>query len=244
MISLSHIENMVMEIPHHKIQNLMKYVKNKEPSSLSLTDIQEELNLTSYEANTVTRIFKQTSDGDILSVAIEAVLRNQTQNKINTKLVMTGKFRKKSVDYTHETVYQMINRAKARITIVGYWVYDMQDLFTKLSELQEKNGLEIKFVLDSGKKWAPRIKRNWNKKFLPKIFEVNKDHVKSLHAKIIIIDDSEILITSANLTINAMEENIEAGIWSCDKNIVNACTEIFQDYEDRKIISEVQKKIY
>ena len=164
---------------------------------------------------------------------------------------MTGKFKRRGVDYTYETVFQMINRAKFGITIIGYWVYDMQDFFKELNRLQEeKEGkLEIQFILDSGSKWRQRIEKNWNKKYLPKLFEVNKEEVKkkvvkTLHAKIIIIDDSEVLITSANLTINAMEENIEAGIWSNDKNLIEDCTKIFKNFIERKIIIPVPKKKY
>jgi len=53
-----------------------------------------------------------------------------------------------------------------------------------------------------------------------------------------------ILITSANLTINAMEENIEAGMWSNDKNLIEDCTKIFNNFVEIKIITEVPKKKY
>lgn len=247
MTSLKQMENMVREIPQHKIEKLLEYVKGKKPSILSITTIQEDLELTSSEAREIKKIFSQTDDGNILSISINSILQNQSsQDKIKTKLVMTGKFKRKGVDYTHETVYQMVNRAKFRITIIGYWVYDMQDFFKELSRLQEEKegNLEIRFILDSGTKWKSRIMKNWNKKYLPELFEVDKKQVKTLHAKVIIIDDSEMLITSANLTINAMEENIEAGIWSNDKNLIEDCTKIFKNFGERKIIKEVPKKKY
>lgn len=247
MISLNQMESMIKEIPQHKIEKVVEYVKGKKPSSLSITAIEEDLGLTSLEARVIKKIFNQTDDGDILSIAVKAVSDNQlTQDKIKTKLVMTGNFSRKGVDYTHETVYQMINRARFRITIIGYWVYNMHNFFSELSRIQEgKNGeLEIQFILDSGTKWKSRIIKNWNKKYLPELFEVDKKQVKTLHAKIIIVDDSEVLITSANLTINAMEENIEAGIWSNDKNLIEDCTKIFQNFIERKIITEVPMKKY
>ena len=73
---------------------------------------------------------------------------------------------------------------------------------------------------------------------------VNCVELNKLHSKIIIIDDDEILVTSANLTIVAMESNIETGIWTKDKKIVNACKEIFEDFEHRKIFVPLEEKKY
>jgi len=252
MISIKQMENIVKSIPQHKIEKIIEYVKDKKPSTLSIISIEDDLGLMSSEAKEIKKIFSKIDDGNILSIAVNAILQNQlSQEKIKTKLIMTGKFKRVGVDYTHETVYQMIRHAKFRITIIGYWVYDMQDFFKELSRLQEeKEGkLEIRFILDSGSKWRQRIEKNWNKKYLPELYEINrkevsKKEVKTLHAKIIIIDDSEILITSANLTINAMEENIEAGIWSDDKNLIKDCTEIFKDFTKRKIITKAPRKKY
>ncbi len=252
MISFKQMESTVKNIPQHKIEKIIEYLKDKQPSTLSITTIEEDLGLTSSEGRDIKKIFSTTDDGNILSLAINAISQNQlSKENIKTKLIMTGKCTRLGVDYTHETVYQMINRAKFRIIIIGYWVYDMQDFFKELSKLQEekKGKLEINFILDSGSKWKQRIEKNWNKKYLPKLFELNKEkidkkEVKTLHAKIIIIDDSEVLITSANLTINAMEQNIEAGIWSNDKNLVEDCTEIFNDFEKQKITIKVSREKY
>ena len=41
-----------------------------------------------------------------------------------------------------------------------------------------------------------------------------------------------------------MQENIETGIWTKDKKIVKACTEIFEDFERRKIIYQKPEKKY
>ena len=247
MVRLNDIKNMVTEIPTHKLENLIEYVKGKNSlSSFSVSTIKNDLSLTSSEATIVKKIFRETQDGDMLSIAIESVLANQFQNEqVNTKLVMTGDFHHDNVSYTHTTVYEMIRKAKARITIVGYWVYKLDELFQELSRIQEeRKGLRIRFILDDAKKWESEIKEDWNTKFISKleIFTPNKKELKKIHSKIIIIDDSEILITSANLTINAMEENLEAGIWSCDKKIINACSEVITDLVKRQIITKLPKK--
>ena len=76
-------------------------------------------------------------------------------------------------------------------------------------------------------KWKDIIVNGWPVGYSPKIFGINPKQdkgkvkkLKKIHAKMIIIDDKECLITSANLTENAMETNVEAGVWTRDKKIV------------------------
>ena len=248
MINLQEIENLVRTTPKDKIENMISYLKGKKPSSLKPIFIQEDLNLDRSQTDILKKILEQISDCDLLSVTIQAALLLQNQNKNEiSRLVLSGDFQHKDADYTHQTIHQMIDRANHEITIIGYWVWGMGEFFEKLSTLSEN--IEIKFILDNAKEWEARIKKNWNRKSLPKIFEINRellntDELNKLHSKIIIIDDDEILVTSANLTIVAMESNIETGIWTRDKKIVNACKEIFEGFERRKIFVPLEGKKY
>ena len=54
--------------------------------------------------------------------------------------------------------------------------------------------------------------------------------INKLHSKVILIDNTEILITSANMTKTAMDDSIETGIWTKDKKIINACRDIFSKF--------------
>ena len=54
-----------------------------------------------------------------------------------------------------------------------------------------------------------------------------KQKRSSLHAKVVIIDDSQLLVTSANMTGNAIETNIEMGIIHKGKIVKDAKT-LFQ----------------
>ena len=101
---------------------------------------------------------------------------------------MSWDFQHMDADYTHETIYDMIRRAKFKITIIGYWVYKLEDFFKKLSELSET--IEIKFILDDSEDydWEKIIKKNWNKKSLPKFYKINrkkvkKNELKKIHSK-------------------------------------------------------------
>jgi phosphatidylserine/phosphatidylglycerophosphate/cardiolipin synthase-like enzyme len=174
-----------------------------------------------------------------------SIYHEQKKDQLS-KLIMTGDFNSKYANFTDDTIFQMIQRAKSKITIVSYFVWDGQDLFKQLSDLSKD--VEIKFILDKPQEWKSRIIKNWNKRTLPTIFGINRKkssnkNLSKIHSKIIIIDNSEILITSANLTSVAMVtfgksgNNIETGIWSKDQQIVNNCINIFDDFERREIIT-------
>ena len=229
-------------MPASKLKHLIRHVQITDPASLSVTDLEEKLGFTPSEALRIIDSVGPTHDGKLLATSLELALKlNSIKRSRSIRLVVSGNFYKSKADYTHETVYQMINRAKHSIMIVGYWMYDIQDLLGEISTLQEERGLRITFIMNSAKRWRRQILRVWNKKYKPDILEPSADHVKTLHAKIIIVDRSEILVTSANMTINAMEKNIEAGIWTSDRDIVNSCRAVFSEFEENGTIIPVTR---
>ena len=175
-------------------------------------------------------------------------LHNHTKDEVS-RLVMSGDFIHTDVNFTHETIYQMIGRAKSKITIIGYWIFKMTDFFERLDKLSKN--IEITFILNDEKigTHSQEIQKNWNKNTKPKIFQLNRDlypkeKLNKLHSKVIIIDDEEILITSANLTLVAMENNIETGIWTRDKKIIEACIGIFNKFIQKRVFVPIPKKKY
>lgn len=243
MTSIMDLEKLVSEIPAHKVEKLVKYVSKRDPSSIPTTALNDLL-FTQTESSMIRNAIKTTNDGSLLAVALASLSKlREAKNLLDTKLVVSGNFANSNADYTHETIYQMVNRAKSEITIVGYWMYDIQDLLIELSKLQEEKGLQIRFIMDSAKKWREQIFQQWNEEFRPEIFEPNPDRVKLLHAKIIIIDNTEMLITSANLTINAMEKNIEAGIWTSKPKIVEACLNVLDEFEENGDITRSKVQV-
>lgn len=220
------------------------YIIKKDPSSLSVLHIQNDFSLTSSETSSIKTIFEQTHDGSLLSTTFYAILKNhELEEKLESKLVMTGDFHHDDVSYTHSTIYDMIRRAKISIVIIGYWVYDLEGLFQELSKLQEcRNELRIKFILNDADNWASEIKENWNKKFRSnlEILTIDKHKIPGkLHSKVIIIDEDEMLITSANLTINAMEKNIETGVLLHNKKLIKSCIDVFDDFRNRSILTQI-----
>ena len=243
MISADDLILLASHISEERINTLANHVENKDPTSITWLDL-EQLGFMSSESHKITNVMRGTKDGGLLASSLRLALKIVAFEKKNEiQLVISGNFQDANAEYTHETVYKMINRAKHSITIVGYWMYDIDDLIKKISDLQEVRNLKVRFILDSAQKWKRQILHVWNKKYRPEILEVNTDHVKTLHAKLIIIDNSEILITSANLTMNAMEKNIEAGIWTSNTDIIKSCYDVLEEFKNKNIIFNSKKGI-
>ena len=249
MISLKQIQLLVEQTPKDKLQIMINYLKEKTPSSLNSFVIQNECKLSSSQTDDFKKICDQTSDGNLLSVAIDSVsqMHEQTKDEVS-KLVMSGKFIHKNANFTDETIHQMISRAKSKIIIIGYYVWNMNELFERLDKLSKN--IEMVFILNDEniEDHSNEITQYWKGYIKPKIFVLNrklftKKQLNKLHSKVIIIDDQEILITSANLTFTAMNENIETGVWSKDKKIINACIEIFDKFiEEQTFVPKLEKK--
>jgi len=250
MISIKQIEQLVIQTPEDKTKMIIDYLKEKIPSKLSPIIIQDNCKLSSSQVDILKKICEQTDDGNLLSVTINAVLQlHEQKNHEDSRLVMSGDFIHTNANFTHETIYQMIGRAKSKITIIGYWVFKMSDFFERLEKLSKN--IEITFILNDEKieTHSKEIKKNWNKNTKPKILQLNrklfsKEKLNKLHSKVIIIDDNEILITSANLTLVAMENNIETGIWTKDKKIIEACIDIFEKFIKKRVFVPIPKTKY
>jgi len=235
-ISKKQIEKFVIQIPKDTRELIINYLKEKIPDTLEPSVVQDDCKLTSSQAYALQQICKQTKDGNLLSLTIDAVsqINEQTNDEI-TKLVMSGDFLHRHVNSTHAQIYEMIGRSESTITIIGYWVHDMQEFFKELDKLSKN--IKITFILnhENIEQHSSQIEKNWNGKYRPEIYYLNRekysvDTLNKLHSKVIIIDNKEILITSANMTKTAMEKNIETGVWTKDKKIINACIEIFGQF--------------
>jgi len=236
MISKKQIEKLVVQIPKDTRKIIIEYLKDKIPDTLEPTVVQDDCKLTSSQAYRLHEICKQTKDGNLLSLIIDVVsqMNEQTNDEIS-RLVMSGDFIHRHVNSTHAQIYEMIGRSESTITIIGYWVHDMQEFFKELDKLSKN--IKITFILnyENIEKHSSQIEKNWNGKYRPEIYYLNRekysvDVLNKLHSKVIIIDDKEILITSANMTKTAMEKNIETGVWTKDEKIIKACIDIFGQF--------------
>jgi hypothetical protein len=249
MTDLSELTKILKLIPVVKLNEIISYISKKETSKLSLAEMESSLSVNSSDMKNIKKLFRTFDNANLYSLLIRTFLEKKFfEDKIMSKLVITSNIYHPGVSSTFDEIFRMLHAANNKIIIVGYWVYDFPKFFETLQEIQTKNNhsVQIEFYFDSTTKWKKAILKNWPIGYAPKIYGINTKQDKSkvkkmkrLHAKMIIVDDKECLITSANLTKNAMEVNIEAGIWTCDKKIIEDSINVLKELKNEGTIIEV-----
>lgn len=134
---------------------------------------------------------------------------------------------------TAAVMHALVENAQQEVILIGYAVHNGRKLFTHLAErMRQLPKLQVWFCLNIPRKfndkslsseivrrfaitfvskhwpWEPRPELYYD----PRTLTENAKERPSLHAKCLIIDRREALITSANLTEAAQLRNIEAGV--------------------------------
>lgn len=135
---------------------------------------------------------------------------------------------------TEAVVSEIIAGATEELLIVGYWlVTSTAQVQTLLEMLIQKaqSGLRVRFVFDPGDKstgfdnfsalsarWpyglegAGREVYSWNESLVRITSKGGQEYDRKLHAKVIVGDRRDALVTSANLTHAGLLENLEMGL--------------------------------
>ena len=130
---------------------------------------------------------------------------------------------------TVNTVSSMILRAQNSILITGYslsgYFGDLVDCMIQKSKSGVlikffANGLEGQAEFEKLLKYRGRFLRIYN-------YQKPEDPMSSLHAKVICVDQSKTLITSANLSYHGQEGNIEMGTYIESATIARQVDEVF-----------------
>jgi len=230
MNDLTELTRILKLIPTTKLHEISSYISKKKKSELSVVEMENSLSVNSSDMQNIKKLFQNFDNANIFSLLIETFLEKQLrEDKMVSKLVVTSNIHHQGVSSTYDEIFKILHNAQNKIIVVGYYVYLFPEFFKKLQEIQvkSKHFIDIEFYFDATKKWKDIILKDWPIGYAPKIFGINPKQdkgkvkkLKKIHAKMIIIDDKECLITSANLTENAMETNVEAGVWTSDKKIV------------------------
>lgn len=141
---------------------------------------------------------------------------------------------------TANTVASMISGAQKNILITGYslsgYFGDLVDCMIQKS----KSGVLIKFFangLDGQPEFEKLLK--YRGRFL-KIYNYQRldDPMSSLHAKVLCVDQSKTLITSANLSYHGQEGNIEMGTYIESTAIAQQVESLFTNFLFSKVFLE------
>jgi len=151
---------------------------------------------------------------------------------------------------TGVVVREMFSRAKQSVLVAGFAVRQGRDIFRALAErMEELPQLHVRMFLNVGpasftdQRSSSEIVRafsedfrssQWPGKHLPEVYydpralDQEGHQRASLHAKCVVVDQAEALVTSANFTEAAQQRNIEVGVRIVDAMFAKALEQQFE----------------
>lgn len=138
-----------------------------------------------------------------------------------TELVWTGPVATSGgmVRSTWSVFLEMIESADKHLLVVGYNLTsetNTTNAILKALAAAKKRGCEVTIALHDNGQNLSQLKGAWPEKLaLPRILRWigrQGDELASLHAKVLVADKIDLLVTSANLSYHGMESNIELGL--------------------------------
>jgi len=111
---------------------------------------------------------------------------------------------------TLATEREMIIAAKNQVTVVGYRVTEGARIIFEGLAKKSSEKVRVRLMLDEASAQLGILRRMWpmNQEML-ELYESSKS---GLHAKVLVVDRHDVLVTSANLTHYGLESNIELGV--------------------------------
>lgn len=154
--------------------------------------------------------------GVALAVGLEsASAMEATSDRTAVEVVVTGPNSPGApVRLTSEVVRRLIDDAKHRVMLVSYAAYQLDSVIKALDRAVDERGVKVQLVLESAENldggggahaYARYAVYEW-----PPNERVPPD--AKLHAKAVIVDGRDVLLTSANMTNAAYSKNIELGV--------------------------------
>lgn len=128
-------------------------------------------------------------------------------------------------------IEELIKNAQKSILLTGYSISGfISELLDLLIDKSQK-GVLVKFFLnDATNQLSVEKLLRYKSRFLQIYDYKNKeDKMAALHAKIIMVDNKDIMISSANLSYHGMSGNIEIGTHIESSKIAKQIEELFKD---------------
>jgi phosphatidylserine/phosphatidylglycerophosphate/cardiolipin synthase-like enzyme len=116
---------------------------------------------------------------------------------------------------TERVVHEMVGGAKKEVILLGYEVTDRGMI--GLLAAAASRGADVILMCDRGRGAAARVREAWPSHTpRPRIFHDRERSdgaaYASMHAKCLLVDAADLLVTSANFTFHGLHGNIEIGI--------------------------------
>lgn len=143
---------------------------------------------------------------------------------------------------TERVIREMMERAAKEIILLGYELTD-RDMMRLLVDAASR-GADVIMICDRGRGSAQQVLDRWpSGTRRPRLFHdrqrTDGASYASMHAKCLLVDGSDLLVTSANFTFHGLHANIEIGVRLCGPPAAEA-RKIFSHLVENRIVEEVQ----
>ncbi len=142
---------------------------------------------------------------------------------------------------TESVVSEMITKAKKEVVLLGYEFTDL-DLLQLLADAATR-AVSVVMICDRGRGSAVRVRESWpSPTCRPRLFHdrerADAALYASMHAKCLLVDGIDLLVTSANFTFHGLHGNIEIGVRLCGSPAAEA-RKIFSHLVENRIVEEL-----
>lgn len=154
------------------------------------------------------------ASGASIALALETALAAKNAATVSVDVVVTGPDSPAApVRLTSEVVRQLIASAQQRVTLVSYAAYQMPTIIAALDAAVAR-GVRVDLILESPEHldggggaaaYAKYRVYHWPA-------DQREPPTAKLHAKAVIVDSRDVLLTSANMTNAAYDKNLELGL--------------------------------
>jgi phosphatidylserine/phosphatidylglycerophosphate/cardiolipin synthase-like enzyme len=160
------------------------------------------------------------------ALVVESVLAERTvRPRPELELVWTGREGGATLSRdTSQVLPQLFARAERRVIVAGFAFYEASNIFEPLHARARDAGVEVEFFIHvdgtgQNTRMSPAhfFTYSWPwRDVTPRLYydarAETADASSTMHAKCVIVDDREVLITSANFTGRAQHDNVELGV--------------------------------
>ena len=199
------------------------------------------------QVDPLNRAWCETPDtsGASIALALETALTSKRiAASASVDVVITGPDSPGApVRLTSEVVRQMIDGAQQRVMLVSYAAYHMPTIIDALDRAAAR-GVRVDLILESpefleGGGGAAAYARYRTYRWP---IEQREPADARLHAKAVIVDDRDVLLTSANMTNAAYDKNIELGVLCRGGTTAQRVQRHFDSLISRGVLTETSTK--
>ena len=178
---------------------------------------------------------------DLLDVIIH-IYNSKNSDRVSLVATLPSNYNIQALP-TISVISELVESAQEIIMITGYSISDYaEELLQRIID-KSKSGVMVKLFVN---KFDPNESQIINKLDIFKgryleiyRYEEKEDDMAALHAKTLMVDDKEALITSANLSFHGLEKNIELGCLvesdSYSKKLHNLFSELIRTNKVKKV---------